>query len=282
MKILTFDVEDWFHILDFSKTETEKEWIRYESRLRSNMEKIFDLLVNTGQKAAFFVLGWIARKYPDIIREISELGYEIGTHSDMHQLVYKQNKSEFRKDLERSVKSIEDIIGKKVRTYRAPGFSIKAVSKWAFEELIRVGIEIDCSIFPAKRGHGGFENFGTARPVIIEADGMKIKEFPINVFSFLGLNVVFSGGGYFRIFPYWAIKKMMSKSGYVMTYFHPRDFDPSQPFLKELPFVRKFKSYYGIRGAYKKLQKLLKDFAFIDLQEADKAIDWEKVEIIKL
>jgi len=282
MNILTFDIEEWFHILDNDSTKTEKEWSNYEYRLESNMDRIFDLLDRKNQKATFFVLGWVAREFPQVLKKIDSLGYEIATHSDKHQLAYEQTKDEFRKDLDFSIKSIEDIIGKKVTTYRAPGFSIKEENKWVFEELVSQGIEIDCSVFPSKRSHGGFESYGHTKPSLIDVNGVKLKEFPINLFEFAGKNLIFSGGGYFRLLPYWTIKYMMNRSDYVMTYFHPRDFDPNQPMINELSKFRKFKSYYGLSSSFDKLEKLITDFDFIDLKEANEKVSWDNIKSIKL
>jgi polysaccharide deacetylase family protein (PEP-CTERM system associated) len=282
MNILTFDIEEWFHILDNDSTKTEKEWGNYEDRLHSNMDRIFELLERKNQKATFFCLGWIGRKYPDIIQKISDSGYEVATHSDLHQLAYEQNKKEFRDDLSKSIHSLEDIIGKRITTYRAPGFSIKESNKWVFEELINQGIETDCSVFPAKRSHGGFKSYEYAEPSLINIDGVKIKEFPINLMQFGNKQLIFSGGGYFRLLPYWMIKLMMQKSDYVMTYFHPRDFDPNQPMIDELSLFRKFKSYYGLSSSFIKLEQLLNDFSFIDINQAIDTIDWRHMQVIDL
>ena len=282
MNILTFDVEEWFHILDNDSTKTEKEWSNYEDRLHMNMERIFDLLEHKDQQATFFCLGWVGRRFPDIIKRISDNGYEVATHSDLHQLAYEQDRETFKSDLEKSIKSLEDITGKKIITYRAPGFSIKEENKWIFEILIELGIEIDCSIFPAKRSHGGFESYGHAEPSIIDINGFQLKEFPMNLFEFSNKKIIFSGGGYFRLLPYWMIKHMMKKSDYVMTYFHPRDFDPDQPIIEELSSFRKFKSYYGLNTSFKKLTYLIEDFDFIDIHTANSLIDWDIQKTIHL
>ncbi len=282
MNILTFDVEEWFHILDNDSTKTEKEWSNYEDRLHMNMERIFDLLERKNQKATFFCLGWVGRRFPDIIKQISDNGYEVATHSDLHQLVYEQDRKTFKSDLEKSIKSLEDIIGKKIITYRAPGFSIKEENKWVFEDLIELGIEIDCSIFPAKRSHGGFESYGHAEPSIININGLQLKEFPMNLFEFSNKKIVFSGGGYFRLLPYWMIKHMMKRSDYVMTYFHPRDFDPDQPVIEELSRFRKFKSYYGLGSSFNKLAHLIDDFDFIDIHTANSLVNWDAQKTIYL
>lgn len=282
MNILTFDIEEWFHILDNNSTKTEMDWAKYPSRIHENMERIFQLLEETNQQATFFCLGWVARKHPDIIRAIANRGYEIATHSDLHQLAYEQSRSEFKNDLETSIKALEDITGKKIRAYRAPGFSIKQENKWVFEVLIENGIEVDCSIFPAKRSHGGFQQFGVAEPCWIDIDGHRLKEFPINTVNSFGKSLIFSGGGYFRLIPYPILQQLTKRSNYVMTYFHPRDFDNNQPMIEELSRLRKFKSYYGLSGCLDKLKELMTDFPFIDLATAEQLINWDKAKIVKI
>jgi len=233
-------------------------------------------------KATFFCLGWIAEKHPNVIKAIDKQGYEIATHSRMHQLAYEMSKNDFKEDLKSSIYSLEDITGKKVKSYRAPGFSITKNNLWAFEILHELGIENDCSIFPANRAHGGISNFSESKPCLIEYNGIELKEFPINTSGILGKELIFSGGGYFRLLPYPIISSMTKNSEYVMTYFHPRDFDFQQPIIKELSLFRKFKSYYGLKGCEHKLRKWLKNFDFTDLATYEKNIDWETVPVVKL
>jgi len=282
MKILTFDIEEWFHILDNDSTKTEKNWVNYESRIHQNMERIFDVLETTNTKASFFVLGWIAEKYPEIVRSISDKGYEIGSHTTMHQLVYQQDRNQFQTDVERSIKSLEDISGEKVKMFRAPGFSITEQNKWAFEVLYELGIEIDSSIFPAKRAHGGLPSYGSPEPSVLQYNGVQLKEFPINTQTFLSKTIIYSGGGYFRVIPYYLLKKWTIEDDYIMSYFHPRDFDPSQPMIQSLSLQRKFKSYVGLKNAKSKLEKWLTDFEFLDIKNADNQIDWETAKRINL
>jgi peptidoglycan-N-acetylglucosamine deacetylase len=279
MNILSFDIEEWFHILDNESTKTEADWAKYECRIHQNMDKIFRLLDDTKQSATFFCIGWVARKYPEIIKRIDELDYEIASHSDLHQLVYEQSKEVFTKDLKTSIDALEGITGKKVRAYRAPGFSIGKENQWAFEALIEHGIEIDCSIFPAARAHGGFADFGVAEPCLIEINGLRLKEFPINLYPFVGKKLIFSGGGYFRLLPEMVLNNFWKKSDYVMTYFHPRDFDHEQPMIEGLSVARKFKSYYGLKGSLPKLHKISQKHPFIDLRTADKIVDWSLAKV---
>jgi peptidoglycan-N-acetylglucosamine deacetylase len=280
MKILTFDIEEWFHILDNPETQNEKNWLGLESRIHANMARIHEMLDRNEQKATFFCLGWVARKYPEIIKEIKKNGHEIATHSDLHQLAYLQTKTQFEEDLKRSIHALEDITGEKITTYRAPGFSFMQANKWVFESLHTYGIETDASIFPAKRAHGGFETFGSAEPCILNSDGISLKEFPINLIDIKLSKIIFSGGGYFRLLPYWLLKKWFAGDKYVMTYFHPRDFDAQQPMVPGLNFVRKFKSYYGLAGSLSKLEKLIQINDFTDIKTADHSIDWKQAKVI--
>lgn len=280
INILTFDIEEWFHILDNESTRSIHEWNNYETRIYSNMEKIFSILEETNSKATFFCLGWIAKTYPDIIKKIVSKGYEIGSHSNLHQLVYEQSPKEFKSDLEKSIKTLEDISGKKVIYFRAPGFSIREENKWAFEILVDQGIEIDSSVFPAPRAHGGFPSYKTQFPSIIHSNGIVLKELPINYASIFGKSVIFSGGGYFRLIPYWLIKRWSNNTNYLIGYLHPRDFDSEQPMIRDLPLHRKFKSYIGLKAAPKKFETWLTDFKFIDISTANNIIDWSKVPIV--
>jgi polysaccharide deacetylase family protein (PEP-CTERM system associated) len=276
MNILTFDIEDWFHILDNSSTKTESQWRTYEPRIHRNVDRILDLLSEKKQKASFFCLGWIAEKYPEILKAIDMEGHEIGSHSHNHQLVYEQSPGEYREDLRKSIETLENIIGKKITIYRAPGFSLTDDCFWTFEIMRELGIETDCSIFPASRTHGGVADFKYGEPFLINVNGLSIKEFPMTFYSFFNKRLIFSGGGYFRLLPYGLIKRFARELDYVMTYFHPRDFDAHQPVIDELSFARRFRSYYGLGSSFKKLEYLLGDFTFLTLREASEKIDWDK------
>mgnify|MGYP001194963927 CR=1 FL=1 len=282
MKILTFDIEDWFHILDNPGTKSISDWGKFETRIHRNMDIIHEICTKNNTKATFFILGWIAEKYPEIVKKISNIGYQIGSHTYSHQLVFEQNQKQFSNDLEKSIKLLEDLTGKKVKCFRAPGFSITENTLWAFESLVKNGIEYDCSIFSSTRAHGGITSKNINVPCTISHKGLKIKEFPINTCNIAGFNTVFSGGGYFRFFPYKLIKEWTKQSRYTMTYFHPRDFDANQPVLKNVSAYRKFKLYHGIKGCKNKLEKLLFEFNFIDLQEAASIVNWKKTEIINI
>lgn len=282
MNILTFDVEEWFHLLDFDATRTEADWGKYEVRIHENVERVFRILEDTNTKATFFIIGWIAKTYPELVKKIAEK-YQIGSHTMTHQLVWQQSREAFKEDVSASIKLLEDISGKPVECFRAPGFSIRESEAWAFETLAELGIKYDSSVFPAPASHGGMPSYGAAVPSIVEVGGVQMKEFPIPYHSFAGRHIVFNGGGYFRLMPYSIISKWTKQCGnYCLSYIHPRDLDAGQPMLEGLPATRKFKSYVGLKGAENKLRKYLTEFQFTDIATAEKQIDWEKVPRVKI
>ena len=282
MNILTFDVEEWFHLLDNDSTRSEEQWKRYEVRIHENIDRIFRILDDTNTKATFFIIGWIAKTYPEVVKRIAQK-YEIGSHTMTHQLVWQQTPNEFHQDVDSSIKLLQDLTGQPIKYFRAPGFSIRESEAWAFEQLYDLGIDVDCSVFPAHHAHGGMATYGKGEPAIIDVNGKHIKEFPISTRDIRGHHLIYSGGGYFRLFPYWLINRWAREdSDYLLSYIHPRDLDAGQPMIKELPLSRKFKSYVGLKGAEKKLRKFLTDFRFSDLSTAIAEYDWSKAKKIKL
>lgn len=271
--ILTFDIEEWYTYKGIgSDLETS-------NRLEGYLDIFLDLFCAQDICATFFVLGAIARSHPHIIKKIHDAGHEIGCHSDVHRWLTEFNEAQFEEDTHRAISSIEDVIGTKVLCYRAPAFSITPQNKWALEILHKNGIEYDCSIFPAGRDFGGFAGFSADTPSIIEYAGIEMKEFPMGVTTILGKKIAYSGGGYFRLLPYSKIKSIISARDYNMTYFHLRDFDKEQS--RQLT-LRYFKNYYGINSAMDKFNRLLTDFEFINIAQANKIINWQSVPVIKL
>ncbi len=282
MNVLTFDVEEWFHLLDFDATRTEAEWGKYEVRIYENVDRILDILERTNTKATFFIIGWVAKTYPDIVKKIAAK-YQIGSHTMNHQLVWQQSKDEFKDDVESSVKLLQDITGQPIECFRAPGFSIRESEAWAFDILADLGIKYDCSVFPAHHAHGGMPSYPKAVPSIIKHNDYEIKEFPVCFKTIAGKHLIFSGGGYFRLFPYSLIKKWSREHDeYLLSYIHPRDLDGGQPMLEGLPIQREFKSYVGTKGAAKKLVNYLNDFEFTDVKTAAENICWEKVPVVEI
>lgn len=282
MNILTFDVEEWFHLLDNDSTRSEVQWKRYEVRIYQNMERVFRILEDTNTQATFFIIGWIAKTYPQLVRDIASK-YQIGSHTMNHQLVWQQSPAVFREDVATSIALLEDITGKKVEVFRAPGFSIRESEAWAFEVLHELGIRMDCSVFPAHHAHGGMPSYTSNGPSIIEKGNAMIKEFPITYRTIGNHHVIFSGGGYFRFFPYSLIRRWSKASeNYLMSYIHPRDLDATQPMIEDLSAIRRFKSYYGLHGAEAKLRRWLTEFKFVDIATAEAQIDWERVPKLQL
>ncbi len=274
MNILTFDIEEWFHHLDNGEKSDEAGWDRYEVRIYENVERIFRILEDTGSTATFFIIGWIARTYPDLVRRIAEK-YEIGNHTACHRMVWQQTPEEFREDVHSSNARLEDIIGRKVEVFRAPGFSIRESEKWAFEILAEEGIRYDCSVFPAGHAHGGMPSYPVCAPSVLHYNGISLKEFPMTTTRINGKQKVFSGGGYFRMYPYFLIRKWTRRCpDYLIAYLHPRDLDPDQPRLDEMSRWRRFKFYYGLKASEGKLRSWLTEFPFTDLRTAASAIDW--------
>lgn len=274
MNILTIDVEEWFQF--FEDLDYGEKYKNYEVRIYENVDRILGLLEENNIKATFFVVGWIAKRYPDILKRIAK-DFEIGSHTMTHKLVRSLNKDEFYNEVYSSVSLIEDLTSKKVRAFRAPGFSIGKNELWAFEVLNDLGIGIDSSFLPYNFG----VNISKTSPCIIEYNGIKIKEFPINYKSVLSKGIIFSGGGYFRFFPYKLLNYWIKDLDYFLAYIHPRDLDSKQPIIKELSPIQFFRSYYGLKSSESKFQRLIKDYDFIDMDLAEKLIDWGKVDIIK-
>lgn len=268
MNVLTFDVEDWFHLLDYGGSRNTSDWGSYESRLHGGVERILRILDRHQQRATFFILGWVADEFPETVRRICSAGHEIGSHSYGHQLIYEQTPEEFEQDLIRSVRALNKVVEGNVRYYRAPGFSLIPGCEWVFPILQRHGIKVDCSIFPAARAHGGYVDGMPPAPFIVRFGDSKLVEMPLNIASVMGRRLVYSGGGYFRLLPYQLIRRFVARSNYTMTYFHPRDFDIGQPILPKLPMSRRFRTYVGISGAEEKLDRLLKEFSWISVGEA--------------
>ena len=279
MNILTFDLEDWYCHDNISR---DFAWEKRECRIYEGVDRILDELSVRNQKGTFFCLGWLAEHHPDIIKKISNQGHQIGCHSYQHELASRFDRDGFKQDTEKAQKCIEDAIGQKVDLFRAPAFSITAQNKYAFEVLYELEFTTDCSIFPTTRDDGGMPNYGYAQPSIIEYEGCSLKEFPMSLGKIMGREICYSGGGYFRLLPYWLIKHFTATNDYNMGYFHPSDFDPEQPRMKHLPLRNQIKNAIGLRTAFGKFKHYLDDFEFINIEEADKIIDWGEAKHICL
>jgi len=281
INVLTFDVEDWFHILDNPITESLESWEDFPSRLNQGLDEILDICKSGGVRATFFILGWIAEKYPRAIEKIVRNGHEIGCHSYAHKLVYSQTLDDFRVDLERAMDVIERVTGVRPESYRAPGFSFRTISLEHYQILWDHGIKIDCSIFPARRSHGGLRQSKINGPFMVDLrGGNHMRCLPMSYIDVAGFRTVFSGGGYMRLTPTSILKFLFGISSYNMIYLHPRDFDPDQPMVPGLNVLRRFKSYTGLSTSKGKLVDILKNFPSDSVGQAVEKISWEKAAIV--
>jgi polysaccharide deacetylase family protein (PEP-CTERM system associated) len=257
---LSFDIEDWFHIVDIPGLEDPATWTGRESLVERRTDEVLAALAEKHVRATFFILGWIADRHPALVRRIAEAGHELGSHSYWHRRVYTLDPAEFREDTLRSLDAIEAACGVRPKGYRAPSFSILRGTEWALDVLLDCGIEWDASLFPAPRGHGGYPC--TDEPHLFDAlpSGRRIPELPLGVMRVAGRGLCFSGGGYMRLLPGWLIDRgfaQFERRGLpVVVYLHPRDFAPDCPRVP-MPLHRKFKCYVGMASTMPKLKSLL-------------------------
>ena len=292
MNILTFDIEEWYLEREYFGNHAEKFKV-YDIYL----DKILARLEEQGFKATFFCVGGMAKHFPEVIKKIDAAGHEVGCHSYKHVWLNKMTPEDLYKDTYIAVDALEQCLGKKVKSYRAPAFTIGMDNKYALEVLYDCGIRRDASIFPAERDFGGFSQFGGKKPTLVFYKQTKIKEFPICTTRFLGKDFVYSGGGYFRFFPLSFVRRAMSKSDYTMTYFHISDLilDSTpvmsraeyeayfkQPGTLKNRYLRHLKSNLGKDSAFDKLMRLVDLEEFINLEQADQIINWETVPSVVL
>ena len=268
INLLTVDLEDYYHVSGMADVAPIEKWDDFKSRIENNVDVLLETLGET--KATFFVLGWVAEKYPCLIRKISGSGHEIASHGRNHRLITQMSKEEFTTDLELSIKTLEDLTGNSIIGYRAPSFSITDQTSWAFEIMANQGLKYDSSVFPKKRRRGGMAR-AELKPYVIETSSGRIVEFPLTVCSFIRKKLPVGGGGFFRLYPYWMtramIKSINSSSRPTIVYIHPWELDARQPRLKSLISRDGFNHYIGLRSTVKKLRKLLLDFKFTTIKE---------------
>lgn len=270
---LTADVEDYFHASAFSAIAPPASWGRYESRVERNTLKVLALLADLGVRATFFVLGWVAERFPSLVRAIREAGHDLGCHSYAHRLIYDQTPEEFREDTRRARAAIEDAAGIAVNVYRAPTFSVTRRSLWALEVLLECGFTIDSSIFPTRNHLYGISD-APRQPFYIRIQGADLLEFPLPVLDLAAFGVPVTGGVYLRLLPLQlqiaALRKLTKRSRPVVLYFHPWELDPDQPRLASA-FGPKFYHYAGLRRTEGRLRHLLRTFRFGSLQDMNAA-----------
>ncbi len=237
-----------------------RKWSSLPNRVVSNTNLILELLRKHNKKAIFYILGWIAEQYPDLIVQISKEGHQIGYHSYYHQTLDNQNEEEFEQDLIKGLSLLENIIEKRIVHYRAPQFSLNMNSLYAIPILLKHGIKVSSSI---KSGVKIFNNTIPNKPFCFEYNNQKLIELPLSKANLFGQGIVYSGSGYIRILPKKLITRLYRKSDYTLTYFHPRDFDTSVPIAKELGFARNLLNRIGNSSTATKLEMLLNNFEFL-------------------
>ena len=266
------DVEDWYQVADFDAVIPFGEWDRYESRVVRNTDAVLRLLDESGSRGTFFVLTWNAERHPEIVRRIAAAGHEVATHGYAHRIVYEQTPEEFRADVERAKKTLEDLLGEPVLGYRAPSFSFTQRSLWAPDVLLDLGFRYDSSVFPVRDSLYGMPDAQRFPYVIRERDGRRLVEFPITTTELFGRNLPLGGGAYLRVFPYgymrWGMRRVNRKEGKpALVYMHPWEIDPEQPRLKTAG-KRGFSSHYvNLGGTEAKLRRLLRDFRFAPMRD---------------
>lgn len=270
INVLTFDIEDYFQVSAFEHVVERDNWGKFPSRVRQNTQKILELLASKNITATFFILGWVAERYPEIVVDINNYNHEIACHGFSHKLVYKQTQNEFVEETKRSKSLLEDITGKSVLGYRAASYSITKTSLWAIDCLIELGFEYDSSVFPIRHDRYGIVE-APRFPHILKRDNGSILEFPISTASLLGLNLPVSGGGYFRLFPYGLTKYALGKINTMegkpfIFYLHPWEIDPEQPRINA-GFLSNFRHYNNLSKCHERLDKLTKDFQFTTAAE---------------
>ncbi|MBZ5516292.1 MAG: DUF3473 domain-containing protein [Acidobacteriia bacterium] len=260
--IFSVDVEDWFHILDVPSTPPMAQWDALPSRVERNFLKLLDIFAEKDVRVTCFFLGWVAQKFPSLVREACRRGHEIASHGYAHRLVYEMTAQEFFEDVSRSKHLLEDLSALPVFGYRCSGFSVTERTPWFFDRLTEAGYRYDSSVFPAPRGHGGLAGAAYA-PYSVTGTANGLIEFPLTVKKVFGRPVCFFGGGYLRLFPYFLIRRMTSEvlqeGRPVIFYVHPREIDPKHPRLP-MGAARRFKSYINLASTEDKVRRLASEF----------------------
>jgi polysaccharide deacetylase family protein (PEP-CTERM system associated) len=263
------DLEDWFCVHNLAKAIKLKDWDNCELRVYESTKRILTLLDKHKTRATFFVLGWIAERLPEMIRDIEARGHDIAVHGYNHLLLTEITPLEFEKDLVKALQTLEDCgVQQKIRGFRAPSFTIvEKTKKWAFRILEKYNFQYDSSIFPV----GFHPDYGLpATPLGPYNITERLVEFPLSCLEMFGKRLPFSGGGYFRIFPYaytkYCLQKCNAQGRPAVFYLHPWELDARQPKIK-LPFVKSFRHYHNLDKTEKRLDALLSDFQFTTIRE---------------
>jgi polysaccharide deacetylase family protein (PEP-CTERM system associated) len=258
---LTIDVEDYFQVSAMAPYIRRDEWETRECRVERNVDRILQLLDARGTQATFFTLGWVAERYPQLVRRIVDGGHELASHGHGHERASDLDRAAFRADLDRAKKLLEDIGGVPVRGYRAPSFSIGHGNLWAFDTLLETGHAYSSSLYPIRHDHYGMPD----APRFAHRRENGLLEIPVTTVRMGSRNLPSSGGGWFRLFPYavtrWMIRQVNRQDRQAaIFYFHPWEIDPAQPRIPGIDAKTRFRHYLNLGRTDARLQRLLQDF----------------------
>ncbi|MDT8283088.1 MAG: DUF3473 domain-containing protein [Gammaproteobacteria bacterium] len=262
---LTVDVEDYFQVSAFAKSIKHTEWGSHTLRVEQNTQRLLDLFDEAQVKATFFVLGWVADRVPQLVKEIADRGHEVASHGYSHQLIYNQTPDVFREETLRSKKLLEDLSQQPVHGYRAASYSITSNSLWALDILAEAGFVYDSSIFPVRHDRYGIPNAEERPHILTTPQQHSLVEFPLSTAKIFKYKLPVAGGGYFRLYPYLLTKAGLSQINRrqqpFIFYLHPWEIDPQQPKIDAGWFSR-FRHYNNLHRCEHRLQRLMDDFEF--------------------
>ncbi len=267
---LTVDVEDYFHVSAFANSIDQRDWSRHPLRVEKNTHRLLDLFDEFEAKATFFVLGWVAERTRDLVREIAYRGHEVASHGYSHQLVYNQTPEVFREETIRSKQLLEDIVQTTVHGYRAASYSITERSLWALDILAEVGFVYDSSIFPVRHDRYGIPDAEEAPHRLETSQGLSLVEFPLSTAKLFNYRLPVAGGGYFRLYPYALTRRGLGQINRrqqpFIFYLHPWEIDPGQPRISASWFSR-FRHYNNLSKCEDRLRLLMQEFKFTSAQQ---------------
>ena len=266
---LSFDIEDWFHVIGVPELEDSATWEKRESLVERRTDQILQICEDHEVKATFFIVGWIAEHHPALMRRIADAGHEFGSHTHWHRLLFKLDRPTFREDLQRSIRVIQDRTGREVLGFRAPCFSLVPGWEWIVDELLDEGIRYDASLFPVPRENGGYPC--PREPHLFEApSGRRMPSLPMSVARIGPVVTGFSGGSYLRLLPSRIVESLFrrheGRGMPAVVYLHPRDFAPDCPRVP-MDLRRRFNLHAGMNTTERKLRRLLDRFAFVPCSE---------------
>ena len=267
--MLSVDVEDWFQVDNLRQAIDRNTWDGNISRVERNVDLILELLDENSSKATFFILGWIAERYPELIKKINNEGHEIACHGYNHELVYSLSEQSFKHDVLKAKKILEDITGAMVIGYRAPNFSI---TDWSIDVLDSLSFRYDSSLFPtiSHKRYGKIKNLKIPQNSIFEIRN-GFYQVMLSYLEVVYLKIPWSGGFYFRFIPYSifkvGIKNILKERGSYLFYIHPWEFDPEQPKIKNIKLQYKFRHYSNLKKTEKKFEKLVSEFNFRPIKD---------------